>query len=111
MNTGGVSGQGLLMIVVGAFLILRTVTKDSSGRTLIDHILGTKSSSQTAGDTLAALLVADVTAKTISSKLPSGSGGSAATGSEGEDEDPNEGSAEIPPSGAAAIDGGAVGGE
>jgi hypothetical protein len=48
MNTpSSVSGQGLLMIVLGVWLLLRTVTRDSSGRTLIDHVLGAKS--QTAG--------------------------------------------------------------
>jgi hypothetical protein len=40
MNDTGISGQGILMIVVGLWLLLRTVNKDSSGRTLIDHIVG-----------------------------------------------------------------------
>lgn len=33
---------GILLAIVGVFLIARTVTKDISGRTLIDHILGKK---------------------------------------------------------------------
>lgn len=36
------SGRGLLMIVLGLWLLMRTVNQDSSGRTLIDHILGRK---------------------------------------------------------------------
>lgn len=32
---------GLALILLGLFLILRTVRADSSGRTLVDHILGT----------------------------------------------------------------------
>jgi hypothetical protein len=31
---------GLLLTIIGIFLISRTVTHDDSGRTLIDHILG-----------------------------------------------------------------------
>jgi len=31
---------GLLLALIGVFLIARTVTQDASGRTLPDHILG-----------------------------------------------------------------------
>lgn len=34
------SGRGLLMMIVGFWLIMRTVNQDSTGRTLVDHILG-----------------------------------------------------------------------
>jgi hypothetical protein len=36
-----VNWTGLALILLGLFLILRTVRADSSGRTLVDHILGT----------------------------------------------------------------------
>lgn len=49
MNGNGLSGQGILMIVIGLWLILRTVNKDSTGRTLIDHITGTPASQSVAG--------------------------------------------------------------
>jgi len=38
--TGQDWGIRLLMITIGLWVILRSVTKDQSGRTLIDHILG-----------------------------------------------------------------------
>jgi hypothetical protein len=31
---------GLLLLLVGVFLLTRSVTKDATGRTLIDRILG-----------------------------------------------------------------------
>jgi hypothetical protein len=31
---------GLLLLLVGVFLVTRSVTKDATGRTLIDRILG-----------------------------------------------------------------------
>ena len=46
MSNQGLSGQGLLMIVVGVWVILRTVTKDGSSRTLVDHILGKPAGNQ-----------------------------------------------------------------
>jgi hypothetical protein len=33
-------GPGLLLLVLGIFLITRTVTQDATGRTLIDRVLG-----------------------------------------------------------------------
>lgn len=33
---------GAALILVGLFLVLRTVRKDSNEKTLVDHILGTK---------------------------------------------------------------------
>lgn len=33
---------GLIMLLLGLFLIFRTVNKDGSSRTLSDHILGKK---------------------------------------------------------------------
>jgi hypothetical protein len=33
-------GPGLLLLLVGVFLVTRTVTKDATGRTLIDRVLG-----------------------------------------------------------------------
>jgi hypothetical protein len=30
---------GLIMLLLGAFVLLRTVTKDSSGKNLTDHLL------------------------------------------------------------------------
>jgi hypothetical protein len=35
------SWTGAALIVVGLFLILRTVRSDSQGKTLVNHILGT----------------------------------------------------------------------
>jgi len=32
--------SGILLAVIGLFVLLRTVNQDQSGRTLIDHILG-----------------------------------------------------------------------
>lgn len=32
---------GAALIILGLFLILRTVRHDSGGKTLVDHILGT----------------------------------------------------------------------
>jgi hypothetical protein len=36
-----VNWTGLALILVGLFLILRTVRPDSQGKTLVDRILGT----------------------------------------------------------------------
>lgn len=30
---------GLIMLLLGLFLVLRTVTKDSGGQNLVDHLL------------------------------------------------------------------------
>jgi hypothetical protein len=38
---GGFSWTGLALILIGLFLILRTVRSDKSGKTLVNHILGT----------------------------------------------------------------------
>ena len=32
--------SGLLLLVIGLFVILRSTRQDSSGRTLVDHLLG-----------------------------------------------------------------------
>jgi hypothetical protein len=32
-------GPGLLLLIIGIFLVTRTVTKDATGRTLIDRVL------------------------------------------------------------------------
>jgi hypothetical protein len=37
----GFNWTGLALILVGLFLVLRTVRADSQGKTLINHILGT----------------------------------------------------------------------
>ena len=34
--------KGIVLLILGAFLIARTVTQDATGRTLIDRILGHK---------------------------------------------------------------------
>ena len=31
---------GILLAVIGIFIVLRTVRQDSSGKTLVDHVLG-----------------------------------------------------------------------
>jgi hypothetical protein len=30
---------GFVMLILGVFIVLRTVTKDGSGKTLVDHVL------------------------------------------------------------------------
>lgn len=40
MSTESNTGVRLLVLVIGFWIVMRTVNKDSSGRTLIDHILG-----------------------------------------------------------------------
>jgi hypothetical protein len=36
-----VNWTGAALILLGLFLILRTVRQDSQGKTLVDHLLGT----------------------------------------------------------------------
>jgi hypothetical protein len=40
--SGGDLASGLLIALVGVFLVLRTITQDDSKRTLPDHLLGKK---------------------------------------------------------------------
>lgn len=40
MRERGFSWTGVLLILVGLWLLLRTVRQDSGGHTLVDHILG-----------------------------------------------------------------------
>lgn len=40
-SNSGINWTGLALILVGLFLLLRTVRSDSSGKTLVDRILGT----------------------------------------------------------------------
>jgi hypothetical protein len=85
MSSNNLSGQGLLMIVLGVWIILRSVTRDSTGRTLINHILGTNPTTQT--DPLAALLATGTAAKVIGQRPNPSSG----EDSSGEDASSGEG--------------------
>jgi len=40
-ESSGISWSGVALILLGLFLVLRTVRADSSGKTLVDRILGT----------------------------------------------------------------------
>lgn len=40
-ESSGVSWTGIALILLGLFLVLRTVRADSSGLTLVNRILGT----------------------------------------------------------------------
>jgi hypothetical protein len=40
-ESSGISWTGLALILLGLFLVLRTVRSDSQGKTLVNRILGT----------------------------------------------------------------------
>lgn len=48
MNPQTNTGTGLLMLVVGFWVLMRSVNADVTGRTLIDHILGRQPSNSVA---------------------------------------------------------------
>ncbi|MFL5910768.1 MAG: hypothetical protein ACJ768_09410 [Gaiellaceae bacterium] len=69
---------GLLVLMLGVFLISRTITKDDTGRTLIDRALGKPGSTPAAAAALAAGgagIVSDTAAPLPVHDLPHGAPG------------------------------------
>jgi hypothetical protein len=93
-DSDGISWQGILMIVIGIWLVLRSVSTDNSGRTLVNHILGTQSGNSS--DPLDALLLIGGGSTALKLINPGGTPGGGKSGSGDGEETPAEPAPESP---------------